>query len=344
MPQLTPEESGQKTSSGIRGRLLKGIGAQGFSQAVQILIRLAEVPLLLTFWGTQLYGEWLMLSAIPIYLSIADGGFAGAACREMTMRSGSGDRKGTLSVFQTSWLLLIVISLATGFLAFCFIKTVPLKDFLGFSVLKDHEIKYTLFLLVAYVMVGFQGGLLNGGFWIMGCYSSSMYFVAIMQVFEFVGLAAAVTLGGGPVQAAFGYLTGRFLGTALMWFGQLRVSPWLRHGVSYASIGELQRLTAPALASLAFPLGNALNIQGIRIAVGLVLGPSAVALFTPLRTLSRLVMQPANIINQLIQPELAIAYGAGNSFIFQRLFVKSCQLTLWGCLSACLLVLSLIHI
>ena len=93
-------KSNQNAGSGIRERLLKGIGAQGFSQAVQIFIRLAEVPLLLSFWGTQLYGEWLMLSAIPVYLTISDGGFAEAACREMTIRGGAGDKTGVQSFFR----------------------------------------------------------------------------------------------------------------------------------------------------------------------------------------------------------------------------------------------------
>ncbi len=60
--------------TGLKDRLLKGTGAQAFGQGVQIFIRLAEVPLLLAFWGTQLYGEWLMLAAIPVYLSIGHGG------------------------------------------------------------------------------------------------------------------------------------------------------------------------------------------------------------------------------------------------------------------------------
>ena len=57
----------------------RGAGAQAFNQVVQIFVRLAEVPLLLGFWGLQLYGEWLMVATIPVYLAIADGGFAGAA-------------------------------------------------------------------------------------------------------------------------------------------------------------------------------------------------------------------------------------------------------------------------
>ena len=148
----------QQTDSGMRVRLLKGIGAQGFSQVVQILIRIAEVPLLLSFWGTQLYGEWLMLSAIPIYLSIGDGGFAGAACREMTMRSGAGNRNSSMAVFQSTWILLIVVSLATALLSFVLVQVAPLEDWLGFSTTSASEIKVTLLLLVVYVLVGFNTG------------------------------------------------------------------------------------------------------------------------------------------------------------------------------------------
>ena len=331
-------KSNQNAGSGIRERLLKGIGAQGFSQMVQIFIRLAEVPLFLSFWGPHLYGEWLMLSAIPVYLSISDGGFTGAACREMTMRSGAGNRNGTLVVFQSTWVLLIVVSMITGLLAFGIVQVTPLGNWLGFSSIATFELKITLLLLVVYVLVGFQGGLLNSGFWVAGRYSSGMYFIAITQVLEFGGLATAVSLGGGQVQAACGYLCGRLLGTGFMWFGHRRVCPWLRHGISYASFAELRRLATPAFASLAFPLGNALNIQGMRLVVGLVLGPTAVALFVPLRTLSRLVMQPAAVINRLIEPELALAYGSGNDSLFQRLFARSCQFALWGCLGACFLV------
>jgi len=332
------EVSKQTDSSGIRRRILKGFGAQGFSQAVQIFIRLAEVPLLLTFWGTQLYGEWLMLSAIPVYLSISDGGFAGAACREMTIRGGAGDKTGVRAVFQSTWLLLVAVSFAGGLLAFGFMQAAPLKDWLGFSVMKGLEIKFVLLLLVAHVLVGFQGGLLNGGFWVTGRYPIGMYLIAGTQLLEFLGLAAAVALGGGPVQAASGYLAGRLLGTGLMWLGQRQVSPWLRYGFSHASFAELRMLTAPAFASLAFPLGNALNIQGMRLVVGFTLGPSALAMFTSLRTLSRLVMQPGVIINRLMEPEMAFAFGADNNYLFLRLFARSCQLALWGCLGVCFLV------
>jgi O-antigen/teichoic acid export membrane protein len=319
----------------LKSRLLKGTGAQAFGQAVQILIRLTEVPLLLAFWGPQLYGEWLMLAAIPAYLSIGDGGFATTACRDMTMKSGAGDGDGVIRVFQSTWVLLLLVSAATALLALVFVKTAPLSHWLGFKTMTEGQTQVVLLLLVTHVLVGFQGGLLNGGFWVAGRYPLGMTFGALTNLLEFSGLAAAVALGGGPVQAAAGYLVGRCLGTGLTFAGHRRVTPWLRHGLSRASLKELRRLAAPAFASLAFPLGNALNIQGMRLVVGLALGPSAVAVFVPLRTLSRLVIQPRGVVNRVMEPEMAVAYGAKDRALFQKLFFKSCQMTFWATLTAC---------
>jgi O-antigen/teichoic acid export membrane protein len=324
------------SAKGLKARIGRGLGAQGFAQAVQLFIRLAEVPLLLSFWGTHLYGEWLMLSAIPAYLSIGDGGFATAACRDMTIKSGSADRKGTLAVFQSTWFLLIAISISAVFLAFGFVEIAPLRDWLGFAAMTETQVRLVFLLLIGHVLIGFQAGLLNGGFWVAGRYAAGMYFASLTQLFEFGGIAIAVTFGGGPVEAAAGYVAGRAVGTSLMWTGQRKASPWLQLGFAHASLGELKRLTIPALASLAFPLGNALNIQGMRLVVGLALGPSAVAVFSPLRTLSRLALQPRTIINRLIQPELALAFGAEDSLLFRRLFTRSCQFAFWGCLVASL--------
>lgn len=333
-----PYNLNQNTDSGIRDRLLRGGGAQGLSQAVQVFIRIAEVPLLLTFWGPQLYGEWLMLTAIPAYLSIGDGGFAAAACREMAIRGGAGDKSGVRTVFQSTWLLLLIVSISVGIIGVGFVIVTPIEAWLGFTSMNDMEIKFVFLLLIAHVLIVFQAELLNGGFWVTGRYPSGMYLIAFTLFIEFAGLSIAVALGGGPVQAAAGYLTGRLLGTGLLWLGQRRASPWLRLGVVHASLKEIKRLTFPAFASLAFPLGNAFNIQGIRLILGLTLGPTAVAIFVPIRTLSRIVMQPGAIINRLIQPELAFAYGAKDDSLFQSIFARSCQLSLWGCLGFCFII------
>jgi O-antigen/teichoic acid export membrane protein len=322
----------------LLSRLTKGLGAQGYSQAVQIFIRLAEVPLLLGLWGAQLYGEWLMLAAIPAFLAICDGGFAGAASREMSMRSGASDRSGALSLFQSTWILLLLVSLGFGLLALVAIKVVPLHAWLGFKVMDPATVKMVTVLLVADVLVGIQTGIVYGGFYCEGRYAMGMALNTTMQLMEFGGLALAVALGGGPAKAAIGCLVGRIGGLLLMRLGLYRATPWLRYGWRFAALGEVRRIAGPALASLAFPLGNALNIQGMRLVVGVVLGPPAVVVFSTLRTLTRLAMQPSSIINQLMEPEMALAYGANRHDDFRRLFNHSCQAALWVSAASCIVL------
>jgi O-antigen/teichoic acid export membrane protein len=317
-------------------RLIHGLGAQGYSQAVQIFIRLAEVPLLLGFWGTQLYGEWLMLAAIPACLAICDCGFGGAASREMSMRSGAGDRPGTLALFQSTWIFLLFVSMGFGLLAFVAVQIAPLPEWLGLKVMDSATVKLATFILFAHVLVGFQAGIIYGGFFCEGRYAMGMALNATMQWMEFCGLALAVALGGGPVEAAIGYLGGRIGGLFLMRLGLYRTTPWLRFGWSLATLSEVRRIVAPAFASLAFPLGNVLNIQGMRLLVGLLLGPPAVVVFSTLRTLARLAMQPCSVINRLIEPEMASAYGGNRHDIFRRLFNQSCQVALWVSVALCI--------
>lgn len=319
------------TSISISDRLSRGLGSQAYGQGVQILIRFAEVPLLLHFWGAQLYGEWLMLSTIPAYLAISDGGFAGAASRDMSMRSGAGNRTGALAVFQSTAIFLAFISLVVIIVAFVLTEFTPVAEWFGFQEIGASTLRVVLFLLVLHVIVAFQGGLINGGFWCSGSYPLGMMLASSTQLVEFLALAAAVALGGGPVQAAAAYLAGRVFGTSVTRLVLKRATPWLYYGLDSLSFGEIRRLAAPAFASLSFPLGNALNIQGMRLIVGVVLGPAAVAVFAPLRTLSNLATQPRAVITRLIEPELGLAFGRSDEDTFGRLFLHGCQTVLWLC-------------
>ena len=318
-----------RAADNIRGRLRRGIGAQAYSQAVLVLIRLGEVPLFLHFWGAQLYGEWLMLAAIPAYLAIADGGFASAANREMAMLSGGGDRKGAIAVFQSTFMLLVVVSFASMVLATVAIFFLPFDLWFHFEAITPGKVKIVLFIFVLYVLTSFQGGLLNGGFWCCGKYPLAMALSASTTLLEFASLAIVVSLHGGPVQVAQAYLGGRIFGTLIILRAMRKSTPWLRYGVDSASIRLIGRLAAPAFASVAFPLGNAFYIQGMRLVVGFVLGPASLAIFAPLRTLSNLVVQARIVVNRLIQPELAVAYGNGNKKLFAHLFCRASQMAFW---------------
>ena len=79
-------------------RLASGLGANGYSQLVTIVVQLMGVPIFLNAWGPRLYGEWLILFAIPAYFSISDLGFSQSAANDMTGRVARHDVLGALAV------------------------------------------------------------------------------------------------------------------------------------------------------------------------------------------------------------------------------------------------------
>jgi len=121
----------------LKTRLLKGIIANGIGQIVTVVIQAVSLPIFLHSWGKELYGEWLILSAIPAYLSLSDIGFSTAATNEMTMKVAQGDRAIALEVFQSIWLLISGISFITAFTLTFTAYLMPIKSFNPYPCFSD---------------------------------------------------------------------------------------------------------------------------------------------------------------------------------------------------------------
>jgi O-antigen/teichoic acid export membrane protein len=80
---------------------------------------------------------------------------------------------------------------------------------------------------------------------------------------------------------------------------------------------------------MAFPAGNALNYQGMLLAVGAMLGPVPVVVFSALRTLARSSTQLTTVIQSAVWPELSRAHGASDHNMARTLHRYSCQASLW---------------
>src|SRR3984885_3900212 len=105
---------GQTESGNVQRRILRGVGSTALGPLITIVVQVISVPVFLHSWGAKLYGEWLILSAIPTYLAFSDIGFGNVAANDMTMRVAAGDRDGALVTFQSTWLLISACSLAAG--------------------------------------------------------------------------------------------------------------------------------------------------------------------------------------------------------------------------------------
>ena len=80
-----------------------------------------------------------MLIAIPTYIAMSDGGFTQTSCRDITMHAGAGNREKALSVYQSTWILLLVLALVISTIAIIFSFYAPLNEWLKFVTITRRE-------------------------------------------------------------------------------------------------------------------------------------------------------------------------------------------------------------
>ncbi len=284
-----------KTQTGIagtvRGRLIRGLGATALGPVVTAIVQIVSVPVFLHFWGVKLYGEWLIISAIPTYLMLSDLGFGSVAGNDMTMRVAAGDRDGALETFQSTWVLITVTSLLLEMAMLGVIWFLPLTRWLNLSSIGGTDGRLVLSLLSADPLFTLQIGLILSGFRSEGNYAFGVVTNNLVRVGIYTATTLAVALGAGPMRVAVAFLSVLGAGTLVMGWLMVGKSPWLNYGWRHARLGSVRRLLSPAVAFLAFPAGNALSIQGMVLVIGISLGPVAVATFSTMRTLTRFAFQ-----------------------------------------------------
>jgi len=300
----------------IRKRLVSGAAANTLSIGVGMLLQLAAVPVLTSSWGLPAYGTWLMLTTIPTYFALTDLGFVQAATNDMTMRHARGDRLGVLAAFQSvavlvGGLLGIALLVGVGLLAWRQAGA-PLPDWAA-----DHAV--VLALLLVYSGVTLLARVLLAAFRSTGHYAAGTLIYDGGSLTEGALVLLMASFGGKFLGCVLVQLAIRLISMAVTYNLLMRMVPWLRGGLRYASRAELRRMVGPALSAMAVPTALAINLQGMVLVVGSVLSPAAAGMFVPVRTATRLFVQLAGIINRASMPELAAAYATGSHATLRRI-------------------------
>ena len=162
-------------------------------------------------------------------------------------------------------------------------------------------------------------GAFGGGFQSSGRYTLGIFLTSSARLMESFALVAGALLFHGLVPAAALMLATRVAALFGMAMLLLRGAPWLRLGFRHASLAEIRRLMGPALAVIALPSAFAISLQGFVLVIGACLSLDAVAMFSTVRTMTRVVIQAGGVVNHAIMPELTRASGAGDAPRVRRL-------------------------
>lgn len=301
------------------GRLMRALGATSLQPLVTAAIQLGPVPVLLHAWGPAKYGTWLILSAIPSYFALSNLGFGDASGSDMTVRVAAGDKRGALETYQSSWVLLSVVSLILAMLAAVAVWIVPWSHWVKLAGVSSVKASSVILVFGIYILISQQGGIMESGFRCDGHFATGTIFITALRLVEVVVGTVIGVVTGDLTWAALGYLMTRSVAIVVYGFLLHQKSPWLCLGFRYATVSRLKELAAPALGFIALPLATAISIQGFTLMIAAVRGPLAVTAFSTLRTLTRVNFQLMAVISFAIWPELSRAFGEGKIALARKL-------------------------
>jgi len=309
----------------VKRRVLEGMGANSFGMAITIVIQLVSLPLFLNFWNLETYGKWLILSAIPSYLSMADLGMVTAASNKMTIAMGKNNLFEANQIFQSAQAFMTIIC---GALALLVIPTVLFTSLLW---IENTDQRIALAAMSFGVLITLFGGVSECAFRALGRYAFGTMLGNYVRLGEWLGCILGLILMGSFASVAFGGLIMRLLGSIVGIILVSKSTHVLCWGFRFAKLAEVKSMIKPAISFMVFPLANALSFQGITIFVGAMFGPVLLALFSTYRTIARVAVQSTAIFSHVLWPEFSRLFGQSDKEAIKTLYVRT---SLLGALQA----------
>lgn len=189
----------------------KNIAASFIVKGISIVISLMLVPMTLGYVSAELYGIWLTLSSIMLWLNFFDVGFTLGLKNKLAETIARGEWERGKALVSTTYFMMLVI-----FLPLCLIleTCVPLVDWSGFlNVSSTHnaEIVKTLHVLVLFfclqmivnvltaVVAAFQKVALSSAFPVIGNFFSLIAIWLLIKLWPPSLLALALAISSMPV-------------------------------------------------------------------------------------------------------------------------------------------------
>ncbi len=302
-------------------RIYKGLCAGGYAQTVTTGIQFLSVPLLIAAWGVVGYGEWLAVSALPVYMGLFDLGVSNTSGNMMALEVSKVQRyyifKAGWEITTASYFFALFILSVIGF----FVDWVSVFDF---SVLDSETIFYIVLGLSSHVFIVGQMQSLSAVYKAERKYPEVIFFLNTVRLFEWGGALIVAYLGGGFFGFVLSLFSIRVLGFFLLvafTYQQIDKRYILVLFKKYS--GEKVSLISASGANFSSSIAVMISVQGTILILSSAWSGAAVAAFNVMRVLSRVIVQAATVVSQASWAEFSYAAAEGDHLLVKGILGKA---------------------
>lgn len=287
----------------IIDKIFLGVKENIFEKIINFIIRFLEPIIFLNFLSLSKYGEWLIIFALPFYLTISDLGFNTVITNEINMLIKK--QKYLIS----NYLLKNLLSLITFFgiiLGFVLFFLLTNSNFINFKYISIFELKLTLFFLIIFIIINQINGCLLRSIAATGFYYMEVRLSYLAKIIEIIFILFCLIFSDKFYFIALGILSSRLLLLIIIIFYLKKKIKWINKKKFFnLRIFFIKKFLYKSLLSCSFPLGQAIKVQLSTIFIGITLGPAYVVIINTYLTICRISSQFANIADGILKLEFA---------------------------------------
>ncbi len=310
------------TESAMWGRILRAVGAEGIGQLLNVAVRLLLIPLFLAAWGAETYGEWLILTAVAGWFSLADLGAQLHFVNRMTEAWAQRKLDEFKDIFSTGMFFFGATSATLMALAAVVLMFPGISNWLGIESVGPNVVYWVLMIMCLRVLASLPLGLLLGVYRATGAQATSVMYSNLMLLIQLIVSVVVLSTGGSMILMALSEIIGMLFVSFLVAFNLRRHIPSKVHffRLNRPNIDILRQAWSPSLHFLGIQLAMAAMIQGSVIVVAKAMGPFEVVVFSTMRTIANVVSRFLGMMSHSAWPEFTRLHSEKDIKRLQTLF------------------------
>ena len=321
------------------GRIIRSFGADTLGQILNIGMRILLVPLFLSTWGSQGYGEWLVLTALAGWFSLGDLGGQLYFINRMTSDWASKSFDTFQKVYSTGLLLFLISSCVLFALVVIILPLLPLVEWLNFRSIDAELLNIILLIIALKFLLSLPLGLLLGVYRAIGLQATSVMYGNLILLIQLIASVIALLNNAGMLLlASIEVLPIVLIIPIVFWDLHRRLPKEIElFNFSYVDTMIIRDSVSPSLHFLSLQLSAAMIIQGSIIVMAKTLGPIEIAIFSSMRIIANVMSRVMGTISHAAWPELTRLAIQGKHeklsklfkiVLFLALFIGLCYLSI----------------
>ncbi|WP_438333826.1 lipopolysaccharide biosynthesis protein [Edwardsiella tarda] len=307
-------------------RIINGVIASFYGQGVTLIFQFLSVPLFISAWGVERYGEWLTIFAIPMTLVMLDFGFFSILGNKISYAIQDNNLKLAQGIINSVGISIFIIYI------------ILISAVLMFGELFNFNIRLTILIpLLTYSMMVLLANFIvnvfraNREFHIGSLLSNTARLVE--NIFVIVSLILKFTM----IEVALVYTITRLVTTILMICylqGRYKWYSFDFKNKNCITKSDVKDSLNYALMPMAFMMNN----QGVIFVLQILYGSTQVAIFVTARTYFRIINQFITAFTNSSWQEINYTVNQKDRVNLLSLMKRIIKLTLYSAMSIALIL------